>query len=81
MHVLSASGTNPTLVMAVQSATTEAFGTPTERLALPQVIAPGGWWATPGAGPFTDEWWRVSYTIGGTANPNFLAVVILGIQA
>ena len=81
MHVLSASGTNPTLVMAVQSATTEAFGTPTERLALPQVIAPGGWWATPVAGPITDEWWRVSYTIGGTANPNFAVVVIVGIQA
>jgi len=80
MHVLSASGTNPTLVMAVQSATAQVFGTRTERLVFPQVIAPGGWWATPVAGPITDEWWRVSYTIGGT-NPSLAVVVIIGIQA
>jgi len=78
MHVLSASGTNPTLDMVVQSL---AFGIATERLAFPKAIEPGGWWATPVAGPITDEWWRVSYTIGGTATPKFLAVVILGIQA
>jgi len=32
------------------------------------------------AGPITDEWWRVSYTIGGT-NPSLAVVVIVGIQA
>jgi hypothetical protein len=80
MHVLSASGTNPTLEMAVQSATAQAFGTPTERLAFPKTIAPGGWWAVPVAGPITDQWWRVSYTVGGT-NPSLAVVVIIGIQA
>lgn len=80
MHVLSVSGTNPTLEMAVQSATAQAFGTPTERLAFPKAIAPGGWWAVPVPGSIEDEWWRVSYTVGGT-NPSLAVVVIIGIQA
>lgn len=79
LHVLSASGTAPTLDVVVESDDAEAFLDPVTRITFGQKTAIGSEWATPVGGALTDDWWRVSWTLGGTA-PSFDAVVVVGIQ-
>ena len=78
LHVLSKSGTNPTLDVTVKSASVVGFGSPNLRLTFPQAIVPGYGWQQL-AGAVTDGFWRVDYTIGGTATPTFSFVVVVGI--
>lgn len=77
LHVLAASGTNPTLDVTVRSDDGSGFASPTTRLTFAQKTAIGSDWQT-AAGAITDDWWRVTYTIGGT-NPSFTFVVAVGI--
>lgn len=77
LHVIAASGTNPTLDVTVESDTAENFPSTTTRLTFAQKTAIGSDWQT-AAGAITDTWYRVSYTIGGT-NPSFTFVVAVGI--
>lgn len=77
MHVLSASGTTPTLDVTVKSAALVGFGTPTTRLTFAQKTA-AGYEFLSAAGAITDQFWRVDYTIGGTT-PTFSFVVSVGI--
>lgn len=77
--VTEASGTNPTLAVTVQSAALVGFGTPSTRITFSTANAATAQWATPVSGAITDQFWRVSYTIGGT-NPSFSFVVFIGIQ-
>jgi len=71
LHVLDIpAGTLPTLDVLVNSAATQA-GSMTTRLTFAQQIAQGGVYAVPVAGPFTDTWWAVGFTVGGTASPSF----------
>jgi len=79
MHVLAVSGTTPTIDMVVQSDDAEGFASPTDRITFNQVTEVGAQWATPVSGPITDNWWRLSWTIGGT-DPSFTVVVLLAIQ-
>lgn len=79
LHVLEASGTSPTLDVVVESDNTSTFASATTRLTFTQATGPTGEWQS-AAGPVTDDWWRVSYTIGGT-NPSFTFVVVVGIAA
>jgi hypothetical protein len=78
MHVLAVSGTNPTLDMVVQSDNAEAFLSPTARLTFTQATARGAEWKE-AAGAIADDWWRCSWTIGGTDTPSFTVAVIVGI--
>lgn len=81
MHVLSVSGSSPTLDMIIESDTEEAFAdSPSTRFTFAQAGAIGSQWLTPVAGAITDTWWRASWTIGGTGSPSFGVVVVLGIQ-
>lgn len=77
LHVFAASGTTPTLSVVVQSATSNAFASPTSRITF--TTATG---ATSEArvvnGAITDTWWRISYTITGTT-PSFTFAVVAGI--
>ena len=79
MHVIAATGTDPTLDVIVQSddnsgfssannriTFTQATGTTTERLSVAGAITP-------------DDYWRVNYTIGGTNTPTFTFIVTFGI--
>lgn len=77
LHVLSASGTSPTLDVEVQSDVDNTFGTPVTALTFGQQSAVGSDWQTV-AGPNADTHYRVSYTVGGT-NPEFSFVVVVGI--
>jgi hypothetical protein len=78
LHVLSASGTAPTLDVVVQSDDGSGMATPTNRITFTQVTAAGTQWATPVAGAITDTFWRPSFTIGGTS-PSFEFVLVIGI--
>lgn len=80
LHVLSASGSSPTLDVDVESDDNSGFTTPVTRISFAQATAIGSEWATPVGGAITDDWWRINYTIGGTGSPNFDAVVVVGIQ-
>lgn len=79
LHILAVSGTLPTLDLKIQSASAQAFTTPTDRITFAQQNAIGAVWAPAVAGPITDTWWRASWTLGGTT-PNFTAVIVVGIQ-
>lgn len=79
MHVLSASGSSPTLDVTIESDTAEAFASPVTQITFSQATAAGTQWATRVAGAITDTWWRASWTVGGTT-PSFDAVIVMGIQ-
>lgn len=75
LHIQAGAG--GTLDVAVQSDALEAFGSATTVLSFTQASAAGSQWLT-AAGPITDSWWRVGWTIAGGA-PSFTFVVTLGI--
>lgn len=78
LHVLSATGTTPSITARVESDTTNAFAAPTTRLTFNPAAAAGGQiLRTPGA--ITDTWYRLAWTISGTT-PSFLFAAALGIQ-
>lgn len=77
LHVLSVAGTAPALTVSVESAQDDAGTGSMERLTLPAVTAPGGRFASV-AGPVTDQWWRVSWSIAGDS-PSILFVAALGV--
>lgn len=77
LHVISASGTSPTLDVKVQSDDNSGFTTPTDRITFSQQTGVGYGWGSV-AGAVTDTHWRISYTIAGT-NPVFAFAVTAGV--
>lgn len=78
LHVMSVSGSSPTLDVIIESDAT-GFATPTTRMTFAQKIAVGSEWLSL-AGPIaTDDFWRATWTIGGTGTPTFDIVVAVGI--
>lgn len=77
LHVITVSGTNPTLDVVVESDANASAGGETSRITFAQATAATSEWQS-AAGAITDTYWRVSYTVGGT-NPSFAFVVTLGI--
>lgn len=76
-HVTATAGTSPTLDTLVESDATDAWvGAETTRFTFTQETdATSGYqWLTPVAGAITDTWWRVSYTITGSAGQSFTFV-------
>lgn len=76
LHVFSGSGA---FTAKVQSASDQAFTTPTDRITFSTVAtgtAVASEWATRVAGPITDTWWRVTATNPATRN----FAVAIGIQ-
>lgn len=78
LHVIAASGTTPTLDLTVESDDNGSFTTPATQITFTQATAATSEWKT-AAGPVTDDYWRVSYTLGGTS-PSFTFIVTLGIK-
>lgn len=79
LHVVSAAGTTPTLDVVIQSDNADSFASPTSRITFSQTTpAANRTQASSVAGAVTDDWWRVSYTLGGTT-PVFGFSVIVGI--
>nr|WP_222109119.1 hypothetical protein [Streptomyces cupreus] len=79
LHVLSASGTTPSLTARVESSVDNTFAAPTTRLTFNAAAAAGGQILRTDGTAITDPWWRVAWTISGTT-PSFLFVASLGIQ-
>ncbi|OSZ58668.1 hypothetical protein OQI_20390 [Streptomyces pharetrae CZA14] len=79
LHVLSAAGTTPSLTARVESAPDNTFAAPTTRLTFAAATAAGGQALRTTGTAITDSWWRIAWTITGTA-PSFLFVAALGIQ-
>lgn len=76
LHLISVSGTTPSLTAKLQSAAT-AGGSYTDRVTFTAATALGGQFAS-AAGAITDTWWRLQWTISGTL-PSFLLVAAAGI--
>lgn len=78
LHVLSVAGTAaPTITVAVESDDAVGFASPATRATFNPATAKGGQ-AVKIAGPITDSYWRVKWTISGTT-PSFLFLAALGI--
>lgn len=75
MHILAVSGTNPTLDMVIQSDDNSGFTSASDRITFAQAAAIGSQWGTRVAGAITDDYWRASWTIGGTDDPSFTVFV------
>lgn len=80
LHVLSVAGTTPSITAKLQSATTGAFSSPTDRVTFSAATAVGGQWMGTAAGPITDTYWRLAWTITGTT-PSFLLLAAAGLGA
>jgi hypothetical protein len=79
LHVLSASGTTPTIDVVIESDVDALFnGSETSRVTFTQATDRGGQIQRV-AGAITDTFWRATWTISGTT-PSFLFVVSLGIK-
>lgn len=77
LHVFTVSGTSPTLDVAVESDDNSGFTTAVSRLSMTQATAATSELKSV-AGAITDDYWRVTYTIGGTS-PSFSFAVVIGI--
>lgn len=77
LHVLEVSGTSPALTVKIQSDDNSGFTTPTDRITFTVANGVTSEWKNV-AGPITDDWWRVTYTISGTS-PSFKFAVVAGI--
>lgn len=77
LHVFTVSGTSPTLDVTVDSDDNSGMTTPTTRLTFTQATAATSEWQQL-AGAITDDYWRVSYTLGGTS-PSFTFAVSVGV--
>lgn len=79
LHVVTVSGTNPTLDLIIQSDDNTNFTSATTRITFTQAAAATSEWKTV-AGAVTDDYWRAYYTIGGTDTPTFSIIVSFGIM-
>lgn len=77
LHVTAASGSSPTLDVIVQSDDNAGFTTPTSRVTFTQATDTTSEFLST-AGAITDDYWRISYTIGGST-PSFTFAVVVGI--
>lgn len=78
LHVLSVSGTTPSLTCTVQSDTSNAFAAPNTRASFTAVTTTTGAQLLVAAGPITDTWWRINWVIAGTT-PSYLFAASAGI--
>lgn len=79
LHVISASGTSPTLDVLITSDNASNFASATTRITFAQKTAAGSEWKSLAGAVATDDWWRAQWTIGGTDTPTFDVVIAVGI--
>lgn len=77
IHVVSVTGTTPSLTAQIQSSTTSGGAYTNRGTAGSALTAAGDQWLS-AAGAFTDTWWRIAYTISGTT-PVFTVFAALAI--
>lgn len=79
LHVLSASGTTPSITARIESDADNTFASPTTQLTFTAATAAGGEALRTTGGAITDTWFRVAWTISGTT-PSFLFATSFGIR-
>lgn len=79
LHVLSVADAAATLTVTVESDDNSGFSSATTRGTFSAASAIGGQ-SLRIAGPVTDDYWRIVYTIAGGSSPSFLFVVAAGIE-
>lgn len=77
LHVVSASGSSPTLDVTIESDGDSSFAAPTTRITFDQATGRTSQWKSL-AGAVADDWFRIDATVGGT-NPDFTFIVTAGI--
>lgn len=81
LHVFSVDGTDPELDVIIESDADGNFAAgATTRLTFTTATDVGAEWKEAGPGAITDQYWRASYTIGGT-DPVFGFIVSFGFNA
>jgi hypothetical protein len=78
VHVVAVSGTTPSITFTLQSDNAVGFPSSTTQGTMTAMTAIGAQWMEV-AGPITDDYWRVGYTISGTT-PSFTVFVSIGIK-
>lgn len=76
VHITAIAGT-PTLDLVLQSDAANSFLSPTDQITFTQKTGIGFDWQYK-AGAIADDWWRISYTIGG-GTPSLTFVIVAGI--
>lgn len=79
LHVLSASGTTPSITARIESDVDDTWASPTTRLTFAAADAAGGQILRTDGTAITDTWWRVAWTISGTS-PSFMFATSFGIR-
>jgi len=79
LHVTSASGSSPTLDVVIESDDNAGFTSPTTRITFAQAGTQSWQWSSV-AGAITDDYWRITYTLGG-GSPDFQFCVVAGIAS
>ncbi len=77
LHVVSVSGTTPTLDVDIESDDNSGFTSAAVRASSNQFTAKGSQFIEL-VGPTTDDYWRIAFTISGTT-PSFQIVAAMGI--
>ena len=81
MHITAVSGTNPTLDVIVESDNVAGFTSAQTRITFTQATGVTSEWKEYDyALANTDDYWRASWTIGGTDTPSFTTTIIMGIK-
>lgn len=78
MHLLSTADAAAALTVTVESDDDAGFATPTTRATFQAAQTVSGQ-SVMAAGPITDTYWRVTWTVSGGAAPSFMFVVSAGI--
>lgn len=78
LHVIAHTGTSETLDVKIQSDDNSGFTTATDRITFTQAVGVTSEFKSL-AGAITDDYWRISYTIGGSGSPGFTFAVTAGI--
>jgi len=78
MHVVTVSGTNPTLDVTIESDDNADFTSATTRATFTQATDETNEMETV-SGAVTDDYWRMAYTVGGTDTPTFNVMLSMGI--
>ncbi|MFD5425210.1 hypothetical protein [Streptomyces sp. NPDC127084] len=79
LHVLSVSGTTPSITARIESDDSNGFPSPTTQLTFTATGAVGGEALRTSGSAITDTWYRVAWTISGTT-PSFLFATSFGIR-
>lgn len=79
LHVLSVSGSTPTLTVKIQSSVDNTFASPTDQITFTAATGLTSQ-ASSVLGAVTDTWWRAVWTIGGST-PSWMFAVSGGVAA